>query len=290
MTSYRLMNILAILAAVLLFICGYGDLGGLFSNMGAMPVAVVLVTAALVHMLKAGRLYFALYGAEFKKTDYIKTYCKVTPVSMIFPFKLGEIFRMYCYGQVIGSTLKGVVIILFDRFVDTTALISIILFIWMLEGIHIAPFYYVLLLFLVIVFIIYFVFPGIYRFWKEYLLKADATEHRLKVLKFLERFNDIYREAAGIVNGRGIILYFMSLVAWGLEIISLCILSGIIEEGGMYQMVSDYLTSALGGVQSTELKRFIVVSVTLLTGMYIIIKISGCFHGKGQDNEGGGHL
>lgn len=279
-TLYNSINILVILLTAALFVYEYKDINGIFSGFTCASLPVLAVTVVLVHIVKAGRLFLALYGLEIACKDFIKAYCKVTPVSVIIPFKLGEFFRMYCYGTLIGNVFKGIVIILLDRFMDTMALVTVIILVWMINGGSMASFVYTLFVFLVFVLIIYFVYPGVYKFWKKYLLKAKASEYKLSVLRLLERLNTIYCEVENVAKGRGIILYFMSLIAWGVEIGSLYILNGIKGQGQISNGIYEYLTSAMSGSQSSELKRFVIASVVLLIVIYLIIKAGEMLIGK----------
>ena len=75
-----------------------------------------------------------LYDIQLGLKVCLSTYCKVTPVSIILPFKMGELYRMYCYGRQSGIVLRSVVIILLDRFMDTAALVTVITLIWIFDG------------------------------------------------------------------------------------------------------------------------------------------------------------
>ena len=270
---YNLINMMVILGALVCFVYEYKNVGAIFQNETVFKVLIVFVTAIIVHAVKAGRLYLALYGSEISVLSYLKTYCKVTPVGLVFPYKLGEFFRMYCYGKQMGNILKGIIIILLDRFMDTMALVTMILFICFMEKGSILPFTYVLLLFLIFTILAYYVFPGVYDFWKKFFLKSKATERRLSVLRILDTLNRIYQEIKGVTKGRGMILYIMSLVAWIAEIGSIAVLNRLSREKDLNQMISGYLTSALSGEKTMELMRFIFVSVILMISTYVVIKM-----------------
>lgn len=271
--TYNIINIAVIFLAVLIFLIKYRDIMYIFKGQHLGHIIIIVVTVCIVHFIKASRLYLALYGSDITARTYIKTYCKVTPVSLIFPFKVGEFFRMYCYGTEIHSLFKGIVTVIFDRFMDTTALVSIILFVWVIKGGHITLFTYALLLFLICVLVIYFMYPGMYHFWKTYILKANATEHKLGILRLLEVSDTLYQEIADVSKGRGIILYFMSLIAWGVEICSLVLLNGASVKEPLSVTITQYLTSAMEGGSSVELKRFVFISVVLMLIVYIEIKL-----------------
>lgn len=277
---YNIINIIVILLAGITFIRNYGDIAAIFGGMSIFSLFVMIVTAVAVHIVKAGRLYLAIYGADMSINTHLKIYCKVVSVSVVFPYKIGDIFRMYCYGLQLENILRGAVIILFDRFVDTAALVTAILMVWLFSGGYVTAFVYALMIFLVLVLFIYCVLPEVCRFWKRYLLKAAATENRLMAIAILERVSRIYREVEGVVRGKGIILYFMSLSAWGVEIASVALLGSMADRGTIGMVIASYLTSAISGNQSVELKRFVFVSVALLAILYCMIKFFENVAGK----------
>ena len=270
---YNFINVVVILITAMMFFDKYIVTEQLFRNIGLVQALILILVVCLVHAIKAGRLYLALYGSEMSFLTYIKTYCKVTPVSVVLPFKIGEFFRMYCYGQQLNSYLKGIVIIILDRFMDTVALVTMILLIWIFNGWHITSFVYILLVFLLVIVLLYMIFPNVYSFWVKYLLSARATQHRLTALNILDKLNRIYKEITNVSRGRGAILYFMSLVAWIVEIGSVAILNGFAKGRQLDTEISEYLSSAISGNQSAELKRFIFVSIMILLGIYIAVKI-----------------
>ena len=265
-------NISVILLSTVIFILDYEDIRGGFYNQNCLSVLIVMITVSLVHMVKAGRLYLALYESGLEFTTYLKIYCKVTPVSVVLPWKLGEFFRMYCYGTALGNGLKGMVIIILDRFMDTAALVTAVLLVRTLNGGTITSLVYMLLVFLLFVFLCYLAFPGLYKFWKRNLLREKATNNKLRVLKFLDSLNKIYREIESVAKGRGAILYFLSLIAWGVEIGSITLLNKLDKDIGLSSTISDYLTSALSGGQSNELGQFVFISILFMISIYLVLK------------------
>ena len=270
---YNLVNLLVIAISMLIFTFDYYNAGKLFKNINLCSIIVFIVLVVVVHILKSVRLYLALYYSELKWSDFLKVYCKVTPVSVVLPFKIGDVFRMYCYGQLVENLLRGVVITMLDRFMDTAALVTVIILTWFLAGGKIDLLVYLFVIFLIITCVIYFVYPGIVRIWRKSLLKSNATERRIAILGVLKKFDEIYKEIDGVTKGRGIILYILSILAWGIEIGSLYIISTINNTKQIDNDVFEYLRAALRGNKSLELKRFIIVTILLLMGVYIIIKI-----------------
>ncbi len=215
----------------------------------------LVVTVAVVYVIKAIRLFLALYGSGIGIKKYLETYCKVTLVNIILPYKFGEFFRMYCYGTEINNYTKGAIIIALDRFMDTAALCTMMLFWWSFNGNGILIFVMLSVLFFIT--LLYFGFPGNYQFWRKNLLEAKASEHRLKMLKRLQSLQNIYIDIQYIIKGRGFILYFLSLLAW------------IIEVGMQKSDVTEYLSAIMNGTSS----QFILVSVIELTSVYALLKV-----------------
>ena len=56
---------------------------------------------------------------------------------------------MYCYGYQTDNMLKGVVTVILDRFMDTIALVTMIIVVWIASGGVMMPLVYFLLVFLV---------------------------------------------------------------------------------------------------------------------------------------------
>lgn len=270
---YHFINMIVIFATVVLFVGKYRAVKDLFANIRPLQVVIFLSAVSIVHVIKAGRLYLTLYGSDMDLFTYIRTYCKATPVSVVIPYKIGELFRMYCYGQQLDSYLKGMITILLDRFMDTIALVTMILLIWIFNGWHITSIIYILLLFLLVVVLLYIIFPNVSLFWKRYLLHVKATRYRLSVLSVLDKLDLIYKEITNVSKGRGAILYFLSLIAWGVEIGSVAVVNSFSCGQRLDLKISEYLSSAISGNQSGELKLFIFLSVILLLIIYLVAEI-----------------
>ena len=76
-----------------------------------------------------------------------------------------------------------------------------------------------------------------------------------------------------MAKGKGVILYFISLFSWGIEIGSVAVLNGILKEGELSTMISGYLISAMNGHPTVELQQFVFTSIILLTIFYFVFKI-----------------
>ncbi len=283
-TIYNGINIFVILITVLLFASIYVADHTWTDGFTMSGFIVLLLTVILVHLLKAFRLFLALYGSGINVKAFLKTYCKVTPVSVILPFKAGDIFRMYCYGNLIGNVIKGFIVILYDRFMDTAALVTIILIMRPIVGSEMMDYLvYFFVMFLAFVFAMYIVYPGIKNIWTKFLIKSLATERKMWALETINRIDDIYREIKNVSEGRGVILYFLSLAAWGVEIGSLYVLGLIYSKSRISNDIFRYLRSALSADKSVELKRFIVLTIVLLLGLYVVLKLADIIEKRNKE-------
>lgn len=231
----------------------------------------LIITVLLVHILKSSRLYIILYGEKISRRKYLETYCMTTPVSILIPFKLGEFFRMFAYGRAIGNYLKGVIIILLDRFMDTLALLTIIIAKIVFFNGRMDSLTWFFVFFLVLLLVVYTLFPKTIMYWKNFFLTSSATPRKLKALKWIELSISIYTEIRTICQGRGAILYGLSLLAWGIEVSGLMLQVSGAAAG--QQVVSRYLSAAIGSGSSIELQRFVIASVILLAATWIVLKI-----------------
>ena len=272
---YMAVNIAVFFIAGLIFLYDYRVLTKIWDETGILPAVILMLTVILINGIKSARLFLALYGSDFWIGNYIRTYCKVTPVSLVIPYKLGEFYRMYCYGQLTGNTLKGIIVILLDRFMDTIALVTFILLIKFWYGGGFAGIVYLLFAFLIFILLAYYAYPNLYRFWKSYLLHAKATERKLKLLNILDRLNSVYTEIEQTAKGKGIILYGLSLAAWGIEIGSLVFVCRVFRTGNTAQMLSGYLNAVMSNGVSIPLKQFIFLSIVLLFVIYAVMTIYG---------------
>ena len=89
----------------------------------------------------------------------------------------------------------------------------------------------------------------------------------------LEAFQRIYHEAREVSKGRGIILYCLSVLAWGVEIGSIALLFETAGEGRLTECIADYLMSAMGQQRSEDLRRFVFISIILMLCVYGYIKV-----------------
>lgn len=262
-------SLLIFVAAIIYYFVFAADVNMLDNEV--LYVTCVIILVVLVHILKALRLYIILYGTlDISLADYLKLYTMTTPVSAILPFKMGEIYRLFVYGNYMSDYIKGTIIVLLDRFIDTAALIFIVLISFLIYGGQISSivFFFILFLFLVILF--YLSFKSIYLYWNKRMIKAPASKKSIGFLKYLKNVNAIYDDVSLIYKGKGIILLLLSILAWILELSGLVLTS---KKEGFGNLLIDYLQSIMGQGSIEYNKEFVFFSVIILTTIFIIINV-----------------
>lgn len=267
---YYAVNILIFIFSALWIINYYGNIQIPFAEWITPAFCITVCSVILVHLLKSIRLYFALLGNKISLITYWKQYCKVTPLCMMLPLKVGEIFRMYCYAYQIGNFWRGMLIVLMDRFMDTMALVTVIFVLWMIRGVTFSTLFLVLFAFVFCVIFFYLIFPSIYHYWKTYLLKSKASHRKIWALKALTYFHNIYIEVKNVVYGKGSILYLLSLTSWIVEIGSLKLLNPLKND----MLMIEYLNAALKGTEFILLQQFVFASTCVMLAAYCILWVA----------------
>lgn len=268
---YCLFNIIfGILTIVgMIFYLKRGNIQLLLEEYRITYFILILLVAFSVHIIKALRLYVILFERKFNKLKYVQQYAKTAIVNLFLPFKSGEIYRGLCFGNMIGSYAQGYIIVVFDRFVDTLALITIVICCGLFVGFEITPVYIILLIFLLCMIVIYGMFIPLYRYWNHFLIFNKKSQHTLSGLQFLSTCYKAFLQINQVVRGRFVLLYLLSLIAWGIEIGSICIAT----HGVNKVRISTYLTGILTGELNDSSLIYSIVCLVLFIIVEIIVSI-----------------
>lgn len=257
--------------ALTFFVFYYKDFfKSIFSNCTFLVMGVV--TVILVNMIKLMRIYIILFDRELSRKEICFIYMKTAIVNSIFPYKIGEIYRMYVVGKALRNMQGGIIITLLDRLMDTLGLLIVIFLNVFLANGKILSYSVVsvLIVFVFCIVSIYFIFPEQSAFWKKFLLKRRSSKRKLWGIEFISRLQFLYKDIAKIVNGRGIMLIITSVMAWCIEIGSISLISRISMKPVAETYVSEYLNSILSGKILIDNARYTILSVILLCTACII--------------------
>ncbi len=231
--------------------------------------APVLVFVLIINLLKGLRGYILLFDYRFEKREYMLEFILTSLVNQFVPYRLGEIFRGFRYGKLIGSYSEGYVAMILDRFVDTLALVTIVLVTLLTGGSTPSDIYYILGGFILLIFVIYQVFDSLYHFWNRTLLKRPSSKHTLQGLRLLKNTRRAVQSVEKMASGKMLILYVLSILAWATEVYSMVYISR--KVGGT--TLAEYLNSILGSGQQASNAIFIVFSLIL----YIVVLVGLLF-------------
>lgn len=225
--------------------------------MSSIAIVIIGITVILVHVLKALRLYIIMFGEKIDKKRFFQTYFETAIINLIIPFKAGELYRGFRYGRIIESIPMGYTLILWDRFVDTLALVSIFLLVNFLLGYETTPILIFFVVFLVAVILLYIAIKPFYYYWNSYLMINRTSKRTLKVLSALESMKKGYELMSQSIKGRFGLLFVLSLAAWGIEIATLFLVgpSVVVLEP------NDYFISMLFGGQNEYNQMFTLLAV-----------------------------
>ena len=111
---YNFINILFLVIAIMLV--NYN--GILEMHFNIWQIFVLIFIFIVLHIFKFIRIYFILLEERVTLKEMVKMYVKTTFVSIVLPYKLGEIYKMYLYGYQIKNYTKGVIAVIIEKFFD----------------------------------------------------------------------------------------------------------------------------------------------------------------------------
>ncbi len=278
--TYLIINFIVIVLAAVLFIGSFNKGLSSFSGCQIKSVIAVVLISIVVNLLKMLRLYLIIYGKNMSFSDHIKQYSKSVPVSCMLPLKSGELFRMYCYGYKLKDYISGIVYIIVDRFYDTLGLIAVMLLTGLVFGLKTSIIAYLLMMFLIIVIVMYVVYPGLAKYWKDFLLSSDASKRKLYMLALLEHINNVYVKAKEVNSGRGAVLFILSVLSWVVESSGIILFSASANNKSLIDMtdnfsekINSYLNGTLLIEQSPYATQYVFVSVIVMIVVYFFYEI-----------------
>ena len=267
--TYKLVNILVLLLTVLLLSRALLHQDFSFVLHNPLVCLIMIVTVILVHGIKVFRLYLELLDRKLPFGLFLRQYCKITPVSMILPLKAGDLFRCYCYGYYIGDWMYGIAVILLDRFVDTAALMTVLVLFVLPLGTAMPAVSFVLLAVLFALSFIYFALPGLCQYWNRYLIAGRGSTRKLFALTVLARLEAAYRDIHRVVQGKFLLSYMLSVVAWLVEIGGLALTVSLLR-ADLGAAMSAYLLGAMWGGKISYLSGIILFGTVLLLLLYLV--------------------
>lgn len=245
------------------------DYRGLFGVDFKWPNMLIVVGLfLLIHTARFMRMYFILLEDLIRPSRFLQLYVKTTFVSTLIPFKIGELFKAYCYGVETGSLMKGVMAVVIEKFFDAVVL-CLFMVPYALKNGMLNPLLVILLVFAMLMVVIYFSFEGTYKYLNSFLVCRGGGRKTLVALKLLEGAKRAYDGAKRTLRGRSILLLFLSLSAWALEGVLLVVLNS--SSGLDFGMATSYVSDAFFGVNNVSFGRYVYLCATIFFVVLLVI-------------------
>ncbi|MGI5948007.1 MAG: lysylphosphatidylglycerol synthase domain-containing protein [Lachnospiraceae bacterium] len=229
-----------------------------------------LLNIVMIHIIKALRLYFLMLETRPTVTRFLRTYIKTTLVNLVLPFKLGEFFRMYCFGHELKNYKTGILLILTDRYFDTIPLVIILLGFIIFGKESPRGVIITLVLFLLVVTILYSIFPSTFRYMNRFLIMNTNSDRGIQALELLKKMQHWYSYIQELIIGREIILLILSGLAWVMEYGALyCLITGIGHKFSTTEFVT-YMDSIFAGNVSEYVGLYLGINAVVLVMMAVV--------------------
>lgn len=268
-TIYAVINIVVLFLSIFCFY-DFFYLNSFVQNINFRYFSILFLTVVSVYTIKAFRLYFLFAGNGIPFFKYLAVFAKTSFVNIVLPFKLGEIFRIYSFGNLLKDYFRGTSIVLLDRFIDTFALVIFFVFLNFIHLVQFEKIFFLLAGALGFLIILYETLPPILKFWNRYFIESKSSVRHLKELQIIRNIKIAYLELSTLLKGRSFAIFTLSLLSWIFEICSLLI-CGIFFDFKTSNLVADYLVSALLGNNFKPQQNFVIASTFFLILLYFFI-------------------
>ena len=191
-------------------------------------LAAGLLLTGLVLFIKAVRFYFVVLEKRLSLPAFIRLYFETALVSIVLPFKAGELYRMYSFGEKLNDLKTGCLLVLVDRYFDTVPLMALLAGGAALGTNQVPGVVWLLFLFLAMATAAYMMFPSSYRYANQFLMVNVESPRGLAALGVLRKLKQWFLYLRELIRGRELILLFLSTVSWLTEYAAFgCLMRGL---------------------------------------------------------------
>jgi len=272
---YNIVNIVFLVVSILLV----NYTGILDMNFSFQEVIILAIVFIIIHLFKFIRIYFILLEESIPLRRRIKLYIKTTFVSIVLPYKTGELFKMYSYGNEINNYSKGIISVLIEKFFDATILCLVLVPYGMLKNGSISTLAYIMLAFLGVVLLIYVSFEGTYYYLNKFFVVKSKSRKGLYALKILEKSNNVYRSSKEMIRGRSLVLLVLTTIIWISEVVFIYVMSNFININAEFMTIINYISDAFWGINNILFNNYIYIGTAIFLIIMLGIYINKCING-----------
>jgi hypothetical protein len=223
-----------------------------------------IVGFIFVHLAKMMRFYLILMEHKINFFRFIKVYMKITFVNLALPFKLGEIFRIYCFSRETKDGKIGFLSVIIDRLFDISALLVLLLPYDLIVRKSISPVTLILALFAAAILFVYRIFLPTYYYLNQYLITNTESKEAVKCLYILESGKTWYDYIRKLLKGRSSLIFIFSCIGWVAEFGVLMCMQAILNEVFGISGFVEYINSIFGQGETQLLNVYTTVSCIIL--------------------------
>lgn len=227
-------------------------------------IALFLVGFILVHIAKMLRLYLVLMEQDIGFGSFVLLYVKTTFVNLLIPFKLGELYRIYCISREAKHWQVGVLSVLVDRFFDTLALLIILLPMDIFFFGRLSLITLVFLGVIAVIVVCYLSLLPTYGYLNRYIIKKKSSPRAMAALKGLDVAKIWYDFTQDLVGGRFALISLFSFAGWVLEVCTLKVLAAYLHVPFGAGDFAAYIEAIFGIGESALLKPYTLYSMILM--------------------------
>jgi len=184
------------------------------------------------HTLRTFRLYILADDASISFTKLLALQIKANAVNLLFPFKLGEAYRVLSFSKILGGSLKSIITLAIERSFDIfTLFFYLSIGVLISDQVTLSDIYYIYVPVLVLVVsmltIIVIGEDTITMIQKRVLLKYDNNQS-IKLLKFSTNALQKISYLKKLIGSKIKQITVFSLLVWGFEVSCLVLFYSLI--------------------------------------------------------------
>lgn len=267
---YYVINIFFLVTSML-FINYTGILEMKFTILQLLALVLIFL---IIHSFKFLKIYLILLEEKIPLKVMAKLYIKTAFVSTVLPYKTGELFKMYTYGNEIKNYTKGIIAVLVDKFFDALILGLILVPYGLLVNGKVPKVGIVMLVFFLIALIVYMCFENTYYYLNKFFVLKNQTKKSVVALKVLEKAREVYIKTKEMVRGRYLLLLILTAVTWMFESIFIYVMAKFMDIKTEFMTITNYISDAFFGINNVLFNNYIYICTVIFLVMTIIIYIN----------------
>ena len=264
---YYLINIFFLAISILLI-----NYTGIFQmKFTAYQFIVLILIFLIIHILKFFKIYLILLEEKIPLRVMAKLYIKTTFVSTVLPYKTGELFKMYTYGNEIKNYTKGIIAVLVDKFFDALILCLILVPYGLIVTESIPKMGLIMLVFFIIALIVYISFENTYYYLNKFFVFKNQTKKSVVALRILEKVREVYIKTKEMIRGRYLLLLILTSTTWAFESIFIYVMAGFMNIETGFMTITNYISDAFFGINNVLFNNYIYICTVIFLIMTILI-------------------